>query len=162
LEGAEKVIGSAPFKIKDKSQDPDDSTCLIYGINHIVRPRPASRHLGGILYDDRSGSPDQAAPGDKRDLTDADGFHVHDPRRHQYPERARRAPPKAAASDLRKNRSHDNIIYPPPVRQKALERSPEIKQVGFMADSVRIPTSTVSLIILNITFPRRSTLPDSQ
>ncbi len=29
---------------------------------------------------------------------------------------------------------------------------PEIKHIGFMADSVRIPTNTVSLINLNVTF----------
>jgi len=36
---------------------------------------------------------------------------------------------------------------------------PEIKTIGFMADSVRIPTSTVSLVTLNLTF--RTKLEDS-
>ena len=36
---------------------------------------------------------------------------------------------------------------------RALEQvMPEISKIGFMADSVRIPTPTVSLIILNVTF----------
>jgi glyceraldehyde 3-phosphate dehydrogenase len=64
------------------------------------------------------------------------------------------AAPKAAATDLRKNRSvMNNIILSTTGSAKALEEVlPEIKQVGFMADSVRVPTNTVSLIILNVTF----------
>jgi glyceraldehyde 3-phosphate dehydrogenase len=64
------------------------------------------------------------------------------------------APPKAGASDLRKNRSVlNNIILSTTGSAKALEEVlPEIKKVGFMADSVRIPTNTVSMIILNVTF----------
>jgi glyceraldehyde 3-phosphate dehydrogenase len=64
------------------------------------------------------------------------------------------APPKAGATDLRKNRSvMNNIILSTTGSAKTLEEVlPEIKQIGFMADSVRVPTSTVSLIILNITF----------
>jgi glyceraldehyde 3-phosphate dehydrogenase len=42
----------------------------------------------------------------------------------------------------------------------ALEQvMPEIGTIGFMADSVRVPTQSVSLIILNVTF-RSETLPD--
>ncbi|HQJ27574.1 MAG TPA: glyceraldehyde-3-phosphate dehydrogenase, partial [Thermoleophilia bacterium] len=36
---------------------------------------------------------------------------------------------------------------------------PEIGVIGFMADSVRVPTQSVSLIILNVTF-QSETLPD--
>ena len=47
----------------------------------------------------------------------------------------------------------NNIILSTTGSAKALEEVlPEIKQIGFMADSVRVPTSTVSMIILNITF----------
>ena len=62
--------------------------------------------------------------------------------------------PKAAASDLRKSRSvFNNIILSTTGAAKALESIlPDIQKIGFMADSVRIPTSTVSLITLNITF----------
>ncbi len=43
---------------------------------------------------------------------------------------------------------------------KALEQvMPEIARIGFMADSVRIPTESVSLIILNVTFQSEE-LPD--
>jgi glyceraldehyde 3-phosphate dehydrogenase len=33
---------------------------------------------------------------------------------------------------------------------------PEVKNIGFMADSIRVPTNTESLIILNVTFQTRS------
>jgi glyceraldehyde 3-phosphate dehydrogenase len=33
---------------------------------------------------------------------------------------------------------------------------PEVKNIGFMADSIRVPTSTESLIILNATFQTRA------
>lgn len=47
----------------------------------------------------------------------------------------------------------NNIILSTTGAAKALEKVlPEIKRVGFMADSVRIPTNTVSLINLNVTF----------
>jgi len=47
----------------------------------------------------------------------------------------------------------NNIILSTTGSAKALEKVlPEIQRVGFMADSVRIPTNTVSLIILNLTF----------
>ena len=62
--------------------------------------------------------------------------------------------PKAGATDLRKTRSVlNNIILSTTGAAKALELvMPSIKSIGFMADSVRIPTSTVSLINLNVTF----------
>ena len=47
-----------------------------------------------------------------------------------------------------------------PADPKALEQvMPEIANIGFMADSVRIPTVTASLIILNVTF-QTEMLPD--
>ncbi|GAU79028.1 related to glyceraldehyde-3-phosphate dehydrogenase [Fusibacter sp. 3D3] len=56
------------------------------------------------------------------------------------------AMPGAGDKDLRKNRSAlNNIILTSTGAAKALEFIlPEIKTIGFMADSVRIPTSTVS------------------
>jgi len=69
------------------------------------------------------------------------------------------AVPKAGAGDLRKSRAaFDNIIITSTNAAKALEQvMPEIARIGFMADSVRIPTSTVSLIILNVTFQSEMT-----
>jgi glyceraldehyde 3-phosphate dehydrogenase len=58
--------------------------------------------------------------------------------------------PKTGTTDLRKNRSvMNNIILTSTGAAKALRLViPEMKQIGFIAESVRIPTSTGSLIIL--------------
>ena len=65
------------------------------------------------------------------------------------------------ATDLRKSRSAlDNVVITSTNAAAALEQvMPEIADIGFMADSVRIPTSSVSLIILNVTFQSEA-LPD--
>ena len=67
------------------------------------------------------------------------------------------AVPSAGASDLRKNRSVlNNIILSSTGAAKTLEKViPEIVHFGFMADSIRIPAPSVSLIALNITFNSR-------
>ncbi len=66
------------------------------------------------------------------------------------------APPKAGSRDLRRNRAVFNNLIPTSTGAAiALEEIiPEIRKVGFMADSIRVPTSTVSLISLNLTFQR--------
>jgi len=58
--------------------------------------------------------------------------------------------PNAGATDLRKNRSiFNNIILTTTGAAKALPLViPEMKSIGFIAESVRIPTNTGSLIIL--------------
>jgi glyceraldehyde 3-phosphate dehydrogenase len=58
--------------------------------------------------------------------------------------------PKAGAADLRKNRSIiNNIILTTTGAANALRLViPEMEEIGFIAESVRIPTSTGSLIIL--------------
>ena len=58
--------------------------------------------------------------------------------------------PKTGAEDLRKNRSvMNNIILTTTGAAKALRLViPEMENIGFIAESVRIPTSTGSLIIL--------------
>jgi glyceraldehyde 3-phosphate dehydrogenase len=62
--------------------------------------------------------------------------------------------PKAGAKDLRRSRSSLNsIILTSSNAAHALEEViPEIREIGFMADSVRVPIPTESLIILNLTF----------
>ena len=53
-----------------------------------------------------------------------------------------------------------NIVLTSTNAASALEQvMPEIARIGFMADSVRIPTNSVSLIILNVTFQTEA-LPD--
>ena len=58
--------------------------------------------------------------------------------------------PKTGAADLRKNRSIlNNIILTTTGAAKALALViPEMKSIGFIAESVRVPTSTGSLIVL--------------
>jgi glyceraldehyde 3-phosphate dehydrogenase len=65
--------------------------------------------------------------------------------------------PKAGARDLRRSRSVLNsIILTSTNAASALEEViPQIREIGFMADSVRIPIPTESLIILNLTFQSR-------
>jgi glyceraldehyde 3-phosphate dehydrogenase len=61
--------------------------------------------------------------------------------------------PDAKSKDLRKNRSIlNNIILTSTGAAKALSLViPEMKRIGFLAESVRIPTSTGSLIVLVVT-----------
>ena len=153
--GAEKVINSAPFKIKDKAlKMPVDSTCLIFGINHKDFD-PVRHNIISAASCTTTGLAHMIKPlleteETSRILT-ASMSTIHAATNTQN---VLDAVPKAAATDLRKNRSvMNNIILSTTGSAKALEEVlPEIKRVGFMADSVRVPTSTVSLIILNITF----------
>ena len=66
--------------------------------------------------------------------------------------------PKAGEKDLRKNRSTlNNIILTSTNAAAALVQViPEVKDIGFMADSIRVPTNTESLIVLNLTFQVRT------
>lgn len=153
--GAEKVINSSPFKIRDKSlKMPDDSACLIYGINHTDFDS-AKHHLVSAASCTTTGLAHMIKPiletGETAQILTASMSTIHAATNTQN---VLDAPPKAGATDLRKNRSvMNNIILSTTGSAKTLEEVlPEIKQIGFMADSVRVPTSTVSLIILNITF----------
>jgi len=153
--GARVVLASAPFKIKDKAASmPDDSTMLIFGINHTqfdarkhTMISAASCTTTGLAHMIK---PLLETEETARILT-ASLSSIHAATNSQS---VLDAVPKSAASDLRKTRSvFNNIILSSTGAAKALEQVlPEIKRVGFMADSVRIPTTTVSLINLNITF----------
>jgi glyceraldehyde 3-phosphate dehydrogenase len=67
--------------------------------------------------------------------------------------------PKAGKTDLRKNRSiMNNIILTTTGAAKALRLViPEMEEIAFIAESVRIPTSTGSLIILVINLQEEPT-----
>ncbi|MCC6751779.1 MAG: glyceraldehyde-3-phosphate dehydrogenase [Deltaproteobacteria bacterium] len=156
--GARKVVYSAPFKIKDKSRGvPDDVTTLIYGINHdafnpdrhalvagasctttalahLVKPILEHLHASNVIT--ASMSTVHAATNSQSVLDTV---------------------PKAGATDLRRSRSVLNsIVLTSTNAAKALEQViPQVRQIGFMADSVRIPLPTESLIILNVTFQSR-------
>lgn len=149
--GAEKVLLSAPFKIKSKGLEmPEDATTLVMGINddtydpvqHSVISaasctttclsymiKPLMERIGSDKILSASMVTVHAATGSQQVLDRL---------------------PKTAASDLRKNRSIlNNIILTTTGAAKALALViPEMKSIGFMAESVRIPTSSGSLIIL--------------
>ncbi|MBW1841142.1 MAG: glyceraldehyde-3-phosphate dehydrogenase [Deltaproteobacteria bacterium] len=149
--GAEKVLVSAPFKIKDKGKPmPDDVVTTIMGINdNVYDPRrhkivsnasctttclahmmkPLLNHFGPGRILSASMATVHSITGSQEVLDRL---------------------PKAGAIDLRKNRSvMNNIILTTTGAADALRLViPEMEEIGFIAESVRIPTSTGSLIIL--------------
>ncbi len=149
--GAEKVILSAPFKIKDKSAEmPEDAVTIVYGINdgdyvpdkHRVISA-ASCTTTCLAYMMR---PLLDYFGADRILS-ASMVTVHAATASQA---VLDRVPKAGATDLRKIRSiFNNIILTTTGAAKALALViPEMKKIGFIAESVRIPTNTGSLIVL--------------
>ena len=149
--GAQKVLLSAPFKIKSKGIDmPEDAITTVMGINdddydptrHSIisaasctttclsyMMKPLIDHFGADRLLSASMVTVHAATGSQQVLDRL---------------------PAAGASDLRKNRSIlNNIILTTTGAAKALALViPEMKSIGFIAESVRIPTSSGSLIVL--------------
>ena len=149
--GAEKVIVSAPFKIKGEGAPmPEDAITTVMGVNaHDYDPK---RHriisnasctttcLAHMM------KPLINAFGAKRILS-ASMATVHAATgSQQVLDRL----PKAGKTDLRKNRSIlNNIILTSTGAAKALRLViPEMEHIGFIAESVRVPVSAGSLIIL--------------
>jgi glyceraldehyde 3-phosphate dehydrogenase len=149
--GASKVIVSAPFKIKDKTKDmPDDAVTSIQGINeeaydrkqhHVISVasctttclaymmKPLLDHFGPATILGASMVTVHATTGSQEVLDRLPG---------------------AGSDDLRRNRGiFNNIILTTTGAAAALGLViPEMKGVEFIAESVRVPTSTGSLIIL--------------
>jgi glyceraldehyde 3-phosphate dehydrogenase len=149
--GAEKVLLSAPFKIKNKGLEmPADAVTTVMGINdgdfnpsrHTLISaasctttclsfmiKPLLDHFGADRFLSASMVTVHAATGSQQVLDRL---------------------PNAGATDLRKNRSiFNNIILTTTGAAKALPLViPEMKSIGFIAESVRIPTNTGSLIVL--------------
>ncbi|OGO76702.1 MAG: glyceraldehyde-3-phosphate dehydrogenase [Clostridiales bacterium GWB2_37_7] len=153
--GAEKVIVSAPFAIKDSSMRmPEDSGLFVYGINHMTYD-PTKHHVLSSASCTTTGLAHMMKPlletEETSQIITASMSTVHSATNNQD---ILDAVPGAHSKDLRKNRAALNNIIPTTTgAAKALEEVlPQIKEFGFMADSVRVPTSTVSLIALNITF----------
>jgi glyceraldehyde 3-phosphate dehydrogenase len=153
--GAEKVIVSAPFSIKDSSMRmPEDSGLFVYGINHMTYD-PAKHHVLSSASCTTTGLAHMMKPlletEETSQIITASMSTVHSATNNQD---LLDAVPSANTNDLRKNRAALNNIIPTTTgAAKALEEVlPQIKKFGFMADSVRVPTCTVSLISLNITF----------
>jgi glyceraldehyde 3-phosphate dehydrogenase len=151
--GARKVIMSAPFKIKDKSASlPKDAVMTVMGVNDNDYD-PATHHIVSNASCTTNCLANMIKPlldyfGLGRILT-ASVATVHAITGSQL---VLDRLPKAGATDLRRNRSVlNNIILTTTGAAKALSLViPEMKDIGFIAESVRIPTSTGSLIILAI------------
>ncbi len=149
--GAEKVVLSAPFKIKSKGLEmPEDAITTVMGINDEIYDsslhslisaasctttclsymmKPLIEKIGADKILSASMVTVHAATGSQQVLDRL---------------------PQSGAIDLRKNRSIlNNIILTTTGAAKALALViPEMASIGFMAESVRIPTSSGSLIIL--------------
>ena len=149
--GAEKVLLSAPFKIKAKGLEmPEDAVTTVMGINDDDYV-PAKHHVISAASCTTTCLAYMIKP--LMDQFGADNFlsasmvTVHAATgSQQVLDRL----PAAGASDLRKTRSIlNNIILTTTGAARALGLViPEMKDIGFMAESVRIPTSTGSLIVL--------------
>jgi len=152
--GAQKVVASAPFKLKQGASMPEDTVTTVMGVNdndydpvchtlisnasctttclsHMVKPLLDAFGIERVLS--ASMATIHAATGSQQVLDRL---------------------PKTGAVDLRKNRSIlNNIILTTTGAAKALQLViPEMATIGFIAESVRIPTSTGSLIILVMNF----------
>ncbi len=156
--GAEKVVVSAPFKTQNEASMPEDAVTTVMGINaHDYDPRrhklisnascttTCLAHMFKPLLD---------AYGAQRILS-ASMATVHAATgSQQVLDRL----PKGGKIDLRKNRSIlNNIILTTTGAAKALALViPEMSGIGFIAESVRVPTSTGSLIILVLSLQEES------
>jgi glyceraldehyde 3-phosphate dehydrogenase len=153
--GAEKVVISAPFKFKDEGLAcPEDAVTTVMGINeNDYEPRrhrlisnasctttclahmmkPLINHFGPQKILSASMATIHAVTGSQQVLDRL---------------------PKTGAKDLRKNRSiMNNIILTSTGAARALRLViPEMESIGFIAESVRVPTVTGSLVILVVNF----------
>ncbi|MCD6139203.1 MAG: glyceraldehyde-3-phosphate dehydrogenase [Deltaproteobacteria bacterium] len=153
--GARKVIVSAPFKIKDKTTPlPEDAVTSLMGINEAdYDPRKHN------IISNASCTTNCLAHIVKP-ILDYFGFQkiltismitVHTVTGSQVVlDRA----PKSGDADLRRNRSvFENIILTTTGAAKALAQViPEVKKIGFMAESVRIPAraGSITIVVFNI------------
>jgi glyceraldehyde 3-phosphate dehydrogenase len=157
--GAKIVINSSPFKPKNKVLSmPDDVTTLIYGINH--RSFNYKKHqIISAASCTTTGLAHMVKPLLENEETSkiltASMSTIHAVTNSQS---VLDKLPKAGEKDLRKNRSIlNNIILTSTNAAEALGQViPEVKNIGFMADSIRVPTNTESLIVLNVTFQART------
>ncbi len=153
--GARVVVNSSAFKIKNKALAmPDDAVTVIYGINHPAFDARKHRlvsaasctttalaHMVKPLLDNEQTSA----------ILTASMSTVHAVTNSQA---VLDSVPKGGEKDLRKNSSIlNNIILTSTNAAEALGQViPQVKNIGFMADSIRVPTNTESLIVLNVTF----------
>jgi glyceraldehyde 3-phosphate dehydrogenase len=153
LAGAEKVIVSAPFKIKDKEKGiPEDAVTIVYGINEEVY-QPNKHNIISSASCTTTCLAYMVKPlldyfGSDRILS-ASMVTVHAVTSSQV---VLDRLPKEGKGDLRRMRSvFNNIILTTTGAAEALGLViPEMQKIGFMAESVRVPTTTGSLIILTV------------
>jgi glyceraldehyde 3-phosphate dehydrogenase len=149
--GADKAVVSAPFKIKKEGAAmPDDAVTTVMGINandyDPRRHRIVSNASCTTTCLAHMIKPLINAFGAKRILS-ASMATIHAATgSQQVLDRL----PKTGKTDLRKNRSIlNNIILTSTGAAKALRLViPEMEHIGFIAESVRVPVSSGSLIIL--------------
>ncbi len=156
--GAKVVIHSAPFKIKNKALAmPNDTITLIYGINHTAF-NPKKHTVISAASCTTTGLAHMVKPLLENEETStiltASMSTIHAVTNTQS---VLDKLPKAGEKDIRKTRSIlNNIILTSTGAASALaEVIPEVKSIGFMGDSIRVPTNTLSLIVLNATFQAR-------
>ncbi|MBF0176381.1 MAG: glyceraldehyde-3-phosphate dehydrogenase [Magnetococcales bacterium] len=151
--GASKVILSAPFKMRNKGLGmPPDAITVVMGINDEAY-NPARHHIISAASCTTTCLAFMVKPlldhfGVDRILS-ASMVTVHAVTGSQS---VLDTLPKAGATDLRKSRSVlNNIILTTTGAAKTLRLViPEMANIGFMAESVRIPTSTGSLVVLGV------------
>ncbi len=151
--GAEKVIVSAPFKIKDKEKGiPEDAVTIVYGINEEMY-QPNKHNIISSASCTTTCLAYMVKPlldyfGPERILS-ASMVTVHAVTSSQV---VLDRLPKEGKGDLRRMRSvFNNIILTTTGAAEALGLViPEMQKIGFMAESVRVPLTTGSLIILTV------------
>ncbi len=152
--GARAVLQSSAFKLPKGEGMPSDSIMLIEGINDYLFD-PAQHKLISAASCTTTALAHMMRPLLDNDLTQnmltAGMSTVHAATNTQV---VLDSVPGAGAKDLRKSRGAlGNVCITSTNAASALELvMPEIGAIGFMADSVRIPIATGSLIILNVTF----------
>jgi len=153
--GAYKVIVSAPFKIKDKIKEiPDDAVTVIMGINEEMYVSKKHLIISGASCTTtclaHMMKPLLDYFGAERILSVSMATVHAVTASQQVLDRV----PKTGATDLRKIRSAmNNIILTSTGAAKTLALVlPEMKNIGFIAQSVRVLVVTGSLIILVVAF----------
>lgn len=153
--GAKVVINSAAFKIKNKGlPTPAEAVTLIYGINHTAFDYKKHRIVSAASCT-TTGLAHMIKPLLENEATSkiltASMSTIHAVTNSQS---ILDKTPKSGEKDLRKSRSTlNNIILTSTNAAEALSQViPEVRDIGFMADSIRVPTNTESLIVLNATF----------
>ena len=153
--GAKKVVVSAPFKIGDKSRSlPDDAVTTIVGINDtdydpvrhgVVSGASCTTTCLAFLM-----KPLLDSFGNEQILSVCMATVHASTGSQQVLDHL----PKANARDLRKNRSiFNNIILTTTGAAETLGQVlPEMRRIPLIADSVRIPVNTGSLVILVVNF----------